>query len=152
MNHEWAAALADSALACRRPTRRHFLRGSLALAGLGLVAGCGRLPFQAEQPAKVPVIGILPSGGAGSPTAVARLSEAFRRGLGTLGYVEGQNILIEWRDAEIGAGRISEVVVELVGLPVDVLVVSSNDGAQAAKQATDRVPIVCTALVPSAEC
>jgi putative ABC transport system substrate-binding protein len=72
--------------------------------------------------------------------------------LGTLGYVEGQNILIEWRDAEIGAGRISEVVVELVGLPVDVLVVSSNDGAQAAKQATDRVPIVCTALVPSAEC
>ena len=57
----------------------------------------GVVPTQAQQPAKIPRIGYL---GGGSPSAISARIEAFRQGLRELGYVEGKNIVIEWRYAE----------------------------------------------------
>ena len=81
------------------------------------------------------------------PTApdVSRILEAFRQGLRELGYVEGQNIEIEWRFAEGRFERFPDLVAELVRLKVDVIVTVTNSGAQAAKQATSTIPIVVAA-------
>ncbi len=116
---------------------RQFLQGSLALAGLGLLSGCGQLPFPAQQPARLPRIGVLYLGSPG-PTP---LVEAFQQGLHELGYVEGQNILIEWRYGEDRVDRFPDLAAELVRLNVDLIVVSGA-AAQAAKQATGSIPIV----------
>ena len=74
-----------------RQSRRRFLRGSLALAGVGLVAGCGVLPPRTQSPAKVPRIGWL-GASRGEPVI-----GAFRQGLGELGYVVDRTIVIEER-------------------------------------------------------
>src|SRR4051794_27891887 len=79
-----------------RLSRRAFVGGA---AGLGLVAGCGRLPFQ--QPPPTPVkphrLGFL---NGTSPAATAQVLAVFREALGELGYVEGQNLVIEYRWGE----------------------------------------------------
>jgi putative tryptophan/tyrosine transport system substrate-binding protein len=67
---------------------------------------------------------------------------AFRQGLRELGYVEGQNLVIEYRSADGRAERLTEVASELARLPVDVIVTRSTSAALAAKQATATVPIV----------
>ncbi len=72
----------------------------------------------------------------------AQQLDAFREGLQNLGYVEGQNLLIESRWAEGQPDRLPELATELASLPVDVLVTGSNYAAQAAKQATSIIPIV----------
>ncbi len=78
-----------------RPTRRHFVRAGASLAGLALLAGCGRLPWQTPAPARVARIGFLSPGAGGGPfegnwpLLVQRLRE--------LGYVENQNVVFEWR-------------------------------------------------------
>jgi ABC-type uncharacterized transport system substrate-binding protein len=77
------------------------------------------LPAEAQQPAKVPRIGFL---SATSASTVSDRSESFRRGLRELGYVEGKNIVIEWRYAEGKLDRLPALVAELVGLKVDVIV------------------------------
>src|SRR5262249_48374545 len=59
-------------------------------------------------------------------------------------YIEGQDLLIEYRSAEADLDRLAPLAAELVGLPVDVLVTSSNPAAQAAKEATSTIPIVMT--------
>jgi putative ABC transport system substrate-binding protein len=116
--------------------RRRFLRGSLALAGLGLVAGCGLVPPPAERPARLPRVGYLASG-FGQEGA-----EAFRQGLEEHGYVEGRTIIVEWRDSEARADRMPELAAELVRLPVDVLVGDGSAPVRALKDATDTIPIV----------
>lgn len=68
--------------------------------------------------------------------------ELFLRGLAELGYVEGQNIVIEYRSADNQRERLPELAVELVGLDVEVIVPFSRLSVLAAKQATDRIPIV----------
>src|SRR5215210_6802110 len=74
-----------------RPTRRAFVQ-AVGMVSLGLLAGCGRLPWQGQQPAKVPRIGYL------SPFSPQHpFSEAFRDGLREQGYVEGENIAVEYR-------------------------------------------------------
>src|SRR4051794_19565833 len=73
-----------------RLSRRQFMVGA---AGLGLVAGCGRLPWPAWQPA-IPRIGYL------GDHPIPAFNEAFRQGLREHGYVDGQNLTIEWRFAE----------------------------------------------------
>ena len=90
---------------CRsRLSRRRFVAGASA-AGLGLVAGCWRLPWQGQPtPRKVPTIGWLRQRSGEStdslePAPVERL-EAFRQGLAALGYVEGQHVVIEQRLTE----------------------------------------------------
>ena len=76
------------------------------------------------------------------PTVGAYGLEAFRQGLRALGYVEGQTIALEVRWAEGHVERMPELLVELVGLKMDVIVVSGGQGALAAKKATATIPIV----------
>src|SRR5215218_2494783 len=93
-----------------RPTRRQFVQ-SVGVAGLGLVAGCGRLPGQAQAPAKVYRVGYL------SPQSLAVTRprfEAWQQGMQELGWIEGQNFTIEFRVAEGQAERIPDLAAELV--------------------------------------
>jgi putative tryptophan/tyrosine transport system substrate-binding protein len=94
---------------------------------------------RAQQPERVPRIGFL--FGASASGNMER-TEAFRQGLRELGYIEGKNILIEYRYAERKLDRIPSLVAELVQLKVDVLVVPFQEGIVAAKQATKMIPIV----------
>jgi putative ABC transport system substrate-binding protein len=119
-------------------TRRHFLRGSLALAGLGLLAGCGVLSSPVRQPAGVPRIGYLTSDRSASSDP---FSDAFRQGLRELGYVEGENLTIEWRFAE-RVDLLPDLAAELVRLPVAVIVAAGAQAITAARDATDTIPIV----------
>jgi putative ABC transport system substrate-binding protein len=116
--------------------RRRMLQGGLALTGLGLVSGCGLVSLPGQRPARPRRIGFLESGS--NPLAL----EAFREGLRDLGYVEGQNFLIEFRDAELHPERLPALAAELVGLPVEILVVSNSIAAGPASQATTTIPIV----------
>ena len=114
---------------------------------LGLIAALAfsvlsaPLAAHAQQPAGVPRIGLLR---AGSPPDAN--VEAFRQGLRDLGYVEGRNIVLEYRWAEGKAERIPELTAELVRLKVDVIVTTGSIGALAAKQATSTIPIVVPAM------
>src|SRR5438445_6130036 len=94
---------------------------------------------EAQQPKKVPRIGFL--FGASSSSNSDR-TEAFRQGLRDLGYIEGKNILIEYRYSDRKLDRVPGFVAELVQLKVDVLVVPFQEGVLAAKQATRTIPIV----------
>jgi putative ABC transport system substrate-binding protein len=96
---------------------------------------------QAQQPTKVPRIGYL----SGSPPfSIAERIEAFRQGLLELGYMEGKNIVIEWRSAEGKRDRLPALATELVHLKVDVIVTAGPLVTRAAKQATSTIPIVLT--------
>ena len=71
-------------------------------------------------------------------------TDAFRQGLSELGYVEGKNIVIEWRFSEGKRDHVSELATELVRLRVNVIISSGNLTTQAAKKATNTIPIVMT--------
>ena len=94
----------------------------------------------AQQPVKIPRIGFVTS--AGNPNSPGLRVEAFQRGLRELGYVEGKNILVEYRYIEGKTERVPEIVAELVQLKVDVLVPLSLGAVRVAKQATRTIPIV----------
>jgi ABC-type uncharacterized transport system substrate-binding protein len=94
---------------------------------------------EAQQPKKVPRIGIL---GAAFPSTNPARIEAFRQGLRELGYVEGKNIVIEWRYAEGKLDRLPALAAELVRLKVDIIVTAGPPPTRSAKQATSTVPIV----------
>jgi putative tryptophan/tyrosine transport system substrate-binding protein len=117
-------------------SRRQVVQGAGAV-GLGLLAGCGRLPGQGPQTARVPRIGYLGGAAPGGPTEAA-----FLEGLRELGYVEGHNIGIEWRFAEGRAERLPALVAELLGLPVDLILASGPSATLAAKHAATTLPIV----------
>jgi putative tryptophan/tyrosine transport system substrate-binding protein len=95
----------------------------------------------AQQRAKIPRIGFLT---AGSLSAISVRVEAFRQGLRQLGYVEGKNIVIEWRSIEGKADRLPGLAAELVRLKVDVIVTAGPQATYTAKQATATIPIVMT--------
>jgi ABC-type uncharacterized transport system substrate-binding protein len=97
------------------------------------------LATDAQQPPKIPRIGYL---GPVSPTAGARLLESFRQGLSELGYVEGQNILIDYRWAEGRPDRFPALAAELTQLRVDAIVTYNNPAVAALQQATRTIPIV----------
>jgi putative tryptophan/tyrosine transport system substrate-binding protein len=115
-------------------SRRRFMQGAGA-AGLGLVAGCGRLPWQAVPPTKVYRIGVL------APSGSDRNVEALRTGLREQGYVEGQNLTFEFRSGD-GNDGLPAVAAELVGLNVDLIFAMGGAPARAAKLATETIPIV----------
>jgi putative ABC transport system substrate-binding protein len=109
----------------------------------GLTLGTLAAPLAAEgQPAgKVYRIGVL---NAGRPEAGAMEGEALRQGLRALGYVEGQNLVLEYRYAEGSEARLRDMAAELVQLKVDVIVAGAAPGTRAAQHATRTIPIVMT--------
>jgi putative ABC transport system substrate-binding protein len=111
--------------------RRVFIATAVGLLAAPLAA-------EAQRVSKLPRVGIL------SPFTSASDSflEAFRQGLRDLGYVEGQNVLLEYRSAEGTADRLPGLAAQLTRLRVDVIVTTTSPGAQAAKQATTTIPIV----------
>jgi putative ABC transport system substrate-binding protein len=104
---------------------------ALVLVAYGAVA-------TAQQPTKIPRIGYQSAGSSGER------EEAFRQGLHELAYVEGQNIVIEWRFAEGKPDQIPRNSAELVRLRVDVIVTGGSTDTRAAKAATSTIPIVMT--------
>jgi putative tryptophan/tyrosine transport system substrate-binding protein len=96
------------------------------------------VPAAAPQPTKIPRIGLL---GDSASTNPAR-NEAFRQGLRDLGYVEGKNIVIEWRFWEGKQDRQRALAAELARLKVDVIVAVGSGDIRAAKEASATIPIV----------
>src|SRR5215467_8679213 len=94
---------------------------------------------EAQQPKRVPRVGVLSSF---SPPVGSGRRGPFRQGLSELGYVEGKDIVIEFRYLEGRADRMQTLVAELVQLKVDVLVLSVYAAILIAKQATNTIPIV----------
>ena len=94
----------------------------------------------AQQASKVPRIGYL------SPTTASTFEDAFRQGLRELGFVEDQNIAIEYRWAEGKYERLPQLAAELVRLKVDVILAVTTAATQAAKTATRTIPIVFTVV------
>jgi putative tryptophan/tyrosine transport system substrate-binding protein len=119
-------------------SRRQFVVGT---AGLGLAAGCGQLPFAPSPPTAVRVyrLGFLSGSTAAAQT---RNLDIFRQALGEWGYLEGQNLAIEYRWGEGSDAPLVGFAAELVQLPVDIIVVSASVPAQIAREATTTVPIV----------
>jgi putative ABC transport system substrate-binding protein len=94
---------------------------------------------EAQQPTKIPRIGYLNTS---SLSALTERIEAFRQGLRELGYIEGKNIIIEWRHAEGKLDRLPALAAELVRLKVDVIVTTGPTTTRPAKEATSTIPIV----------
>ena len=113
----------------KKITRRTFCSMLLALP----------FPAQAQQPPKVPRIGFLTGQ---SLSDISARIEAFRQGLRDLGYVEGKNIVIEYRSAEGKFDRIPALAAELVRLKVDVIVTGGPTVTRPVKEATSTIPIV----------
>jgi putative ABC transport system substrate-binding protein len=117
----------------KKITRRAFCSMLLALP----------FPAWAQQPAKIPRLGFLPGG---SPSSAAPFTKAFRQGLRELGYVEGKNIVIEYRYTEGKLDRLPALLADLVRLKVDIIVVGGGASVLAAKNATKTIPIVMTVV------
>src|SRR5262249_48899538 len=104
---------------------------------------------QAQQQKKVSRIAYLDGGFAS--TNAARIN-GFRQGLRDLGYIEGKNIIIEYRHSEGNRDRINDLSAELVRLKVDVIVAGGGGAAiDAAKQATKTIPIVMPMAIDPVE-
>jgi putative tryptophan/tyrosine transport system substrate-binding protein len=114
-----------------------------------LVLGLLMLPLTAEaqQPGKIPRVGVL------SPfiSSADLLLETFRQGLREIGYMEGQNIAIEYRSAEGRTDRLPDLAAELVRLKVDIIVTTGAPAVQAAKGVTSTIPIVMAAVGDAVE-
>ena len=114
-----------------------IIRAALA-AALALRLFAAPLAVDAQQEGKVPRVGFLFYGSAGPSPEV----DAFRKGLRELGYIEGQNISIEYRFANGRVERLPELAAELVRLKPNVIVTPGTPASPAAKQATGTIPIV----------
>jgi ABC-type uncharacterized transport system substrate-binding protein len=110
--------------------RRAFIAGVSGMLAVPLAA-------VAQQAGKVPRIGYL-----GTRTLPDFGVDAFRQGLRELGWIEGQNIVVDYRLAEGQLDRLPDLAAELVRLKVDIIVAQATPGAAAAKKATDTIPIV----------
>src|SRR3990172_8844694 len=112
---------------------------TIALLALALsIIGAPRAT-EAQQPAKVPRIGLLSPF---SPSDTALWHQAFRQGLRDLGWVEGKNISIEYRYAEGRSDRLPGLAADLLRLKVDIIVASTGTDGLVAKTATRAIPIV----------
>jgi putative ABC transport system substrate-binding protein len=124
------------------------MRSRVAALIASLVLGTLLAPIStdAQQPGKVYRVGLIfttsPVSEMAGPEPVHPLARAFLHTLRSLGYVEGQNLVLERRSAEGKFERFPEIVAELVRLKTDVIVTAGNPTAQAAKQVTTTVPIV----------
>ena len=139
---DWAhrAELGSAGEGChaiRTRGRRHFLQRSAALAGVGLLAGCGALPSWMQQPATIRRIGFL------EPSAMppGSILEPFRDGLHDLGWVEGENLTIEIRVRKGGPNGCPRWPTSW-SAPVDLIYAPPTSVAIAAQQVTSTIPIV----------
>ena len=117
--------------------RRRFI-GTVAS---GLLAA--PLAAEAQQAARIARIGLLAANLASGP----HMTDGFRQGMRDLGYLEGRNFVLEFRDAEGKLERLPALAAELVALKVDVIMVGGTLAALAAKQATTTIPIVFASAV-----
>ena len=112
---------------------------------IGTMACCLELALATRiavsQEAKIPRIGVLTSGGPG------RSYDAIRQGFAELGYVEGKTIILEPRFAQGQSEKLAELATELVRLDVDVIATTGAVGVRAARDATDKIPIVFSAVL-----
>jgi putative ABC transport system substrate-binding protein len=105
-----------------------------------VLAGAAAYPLAAgAQPNGMPIIGFLGSPTAGSYTT---LVAAFLHGLEEMGYIEGQNVAIEYRWAEGRFERLPALAADLVGRKVNVIAADAVTSARAAKDATSMIPVV----------
>jgi putative tryptophan/tyrosine transport system substrate-binding protein len=111
----------------------------LLISGLCALLFALCVSVQAQQPKKVPRIGLLISA---STAAMAPYIEAFRQGLRELGYIEGKSIILEIRGGEANPDRVSDLAAELIALKVDIIVAGGNFAVRAAMKATSTIPIV----------
>jgi putative tryptophan/tyrosine transport system substrate-binding protein len=122
-------------------SRRHFVQGA-GVAGFGLLAGCGRLPFrsssEAQQPTPYAHIGYLSA----SSQGLSFGTTAFLQGLGEYGYTEAQNLTIAWRFADGLFDRMPELAADLVRRQPRLIVVPASSDARVVSQATATIPIV----------
>jgi putative tryptophan/tyrosine transport system substrate-binding protein len=120
-------------------SRRQFVQGA-GVAGLGMLAGCGRWPGQAApQSARVHRLGVI--SGISVSGQEDRL-DMLRRGLHEYGYIEGHNLVLEVRNAGGNPEVVPALVAELVQIPVDVIVAAGTPAIAAAKNATATIPII----------
>ncbi len=124
---------------CRKRERHWAVkrREFITLIG-GAATAASPLAALAQEARKLYRIGFLWD----SPAVYADSIEAFRRGLRELGWIDGQNIAIEYRWAEGRSERMRELAEELVRLKVDIIVVPSSIYTEAAKRATSTIPII----------
>jgi len=123
---------------CRRIQNRKWL-GLVALAVAFALCGAAA---DAQQPKKVARICSLEGGVASGPAAIRM--KTFRERLRDLGYIEGQNIIIEYRNWEGKVERLPGLAAEFVGLNCDVIVTQGTEAVEAAKNATRTIPVVMT--------
>ncbi|HEX3244016.1 MAG TPA: ABC transporter substrate-binding protein, partial [Chloroflexota bacterium] len=117
-------------------TRRQFLQGSLGVAGLGLVAGCGIGPLGGKaKPQRIFRVGFV------KQPPLLDYMDAFSDGMRELGYEEDKNYILDYIYVEDPA-RLSAAVDQLLKVPVDILVCPNSAAIDAAKKATSTVPIV----------
>jgi ABC-type uncharacterized transport system substrate-binding protein len=119
--------------------------------GLSLGAVLGAALSAAQQPGKIARVGYLGSGSAPTPATPDLSLQAFRQGLGELGYVDGRDVIIETRRAEGRIEQLPALAAELVGLKVDVIVGVGAVVVRAAKSATTTVPIVMAVVIDPVE-
>jgi putative ABC transport system substrate-binding protein len=115
------------------------MRREIIVALLALFVLATTFPVEAQQPTKTPKVGFLV---VPPQSFFADRMQSFRQGLKSLGYVEGKNILIEYRYAEGKLDRLPELAKELVAVKVDVIVTTSTQSVVAVKNATRTIPIV----------
>ena len=106
---------------------------------LVVVLLAGGVRAEAQQPKKMPLIGVLYGG---SASGISARIEAFRQRLRELGYVEGKNIVIEYRRAEAKLDRLPTLAAELVRLKAAIIVSAGAPSTRVAKEATSTIPIV----------
>jgi putative ABC transport system substrate-binding protein len=117
-------------------TRRQFVVGG-GVSGAALLAACGRLPWQPQQPnTRLHRIGFL------AASTRQPYHGALLRGLHDLGYVEGQNLVVEWRFTEGKLDGLREAATELVEMPVALIVVPAEPPARTIRGVSETMPVV----------
>ena len=122
-----------------RKARAESMKTNIFCVVIGVLLVALSLPAGAQQPRKIARIAFL---GTASASVVAERVDAFREGLRKLGYLEGKNIVIEYRFGEGKSNEVSSIAVELVRSKVDVIVTAGPAATRSAKEATVTIPIV----------